>query len=72
MALPLEPGTPLGKNWKRTAPDAEVMAADWLHFHPDRIPDGPGRDLVQAVMANPPELLARRSQQQLPGNTAEA
>lgn len=61
-----------GKRWKRIAPPAEIVAADWWHFHPDRIPDGPGRDLVQAVMANPPELSAGRSQHRFSGGTAGA
>ncbi|MFF3843436.1 hypothetical protein [Streptomyces sp. NPDC001930] len=40
-----------GPQWKRTAPPAEVTAANWWHFHPAHVPDGPGRDLVQAVLA---------------------
>ncbi|MFE4658226.1 hypothetical protein ACFRFJ_16270 [Streptomyces hydrogenans] len=39
-----------GADWKRTAPAGELAAADWRCFRPDRVPEGPGRDLVQAVL----------------------
>ncbi|MFD5110467.1 hypothetical protein [Streptomyces cinereoruber] len=39
-----------GPHWKRIAPRDDVAAADWRFFHPDRVPEGPGRDLVQAVL----------------------
>ncbi|AVI00036.1 hypothetical protein C5L38_34520 (plasmid) [Streptomyces sp. WAC00288] len=39
-----------GPRWKRRAPAAEAVAASWYHFHPDRVPEGPGRDLVRAVL----------------------
>lgn len=50
-----------GKDWKRTAPPAEAAAARWQHFHPDRVPNGPGRDLVQAVLAVSAHHAADRS-----------
>ncbi|MFJ4343222.1 hypothetical protein [Streptomyces sp. NPDC088915] len=39
-----------GPRWKRRAPAAEITAASWHHFHPERVPEGPGRDLVRAVL----------------------
>ncbi|AVI00337.1 hypothetical protein C5L38_35475 (plasmid) [Streptomyces sp. WAC00288] len=43
-----------GPRWKRRAPAAEAVAASWYHFHPDRVPEGPGRDLVRPSSTSPP------------------